>query len=75
MMMKSTHLAGLTRKVVKMSQQRQECIQIERITRIETNLENMQKMQSVLIKLVTGVISGVLIEFFSILFVYLIKKG
>jgi hypothetical protein len=58
-----------------MTQQRQECVQIERITRIETNLENMQKMQSVLIKLVSAVMSGVLIEFFSILFVYLIKKG
>jgi len=51
-----------------------QCDQIEKITRIETNLENMQKMQNVLIKLVATVMSGVLIEFFSILFVYLLKS-
>jgi hypothetical protein len=51
-----------------------ECKQIEKITRIETNLDNMQKIQSMLLKITITLVSGILIEFFSIFFMYLINK-
>jgi hypothetical protein len=51
-----------------------ECKQIERITRIETNLDNMQKIQSMLLKITITLVSGILVEFCSILFVYLLNK-
>jgi hypothetical protein len=50
------------------------CNQVEKISRIEANLDNIQKIQNMLLKIAITTVSGVLIEFFSIFFIYLIKK-
>lgn len=50
------------------------CNQIEKISHIEANLENIQKIQNMLLKITITTVSGVLIEFFSIFFIFLLNK-
>lgn len=56
-------------------QQEHECIQIAKITMLESNLANMEKIQNILLKTTITIVSGLLIEGFSILVVYLLNQG
>lgn len=50
------------------------CKQIDRLARIESSLETIKNLQNMLLKVVVTVTSGILIEFFSILILYLINR-
>lgn len=50
------------------------CKQVERLTKIESNLDSIQKIQNMFLKIVITVASGMFIEFFSILIIYLINR-
>lgn len=50
------------------------CKQVDRLARIESNLESINKLQGMMLKIVVTVTSGILVQFFSILVLYLINR-
>jgi hypothetical protein len=50
------------------------CKQIDRLARIESSLETISKLQGMMLKVVVTVTSGILVQFFSILALYLINR-
>ena len=51
-----------------------ECIQTEKITRIERDLINMEKIQTILLKTTITIVTGITVEGVSIFFMYMLRK-